>query len=84
MKYIVDSLKYSKFEVLGHELEFKSGKEYAPIQITLDSGKKVEITGKIDRIDIAKTNEGNYIRIVDYKSSVKDIISVFIVRFFLM
>lgn len=73
MKYIVESLKYSKFDVLGHELEFKQGKEYKPIEFVLDSGKKVEITGKIDRIDIAKTAEGNYIRIIDYKSSVKDI-----------
>lgn len=73
MKYIIESLKYSKFDVLGHELEFKQGKEYKPIEFVLDSGKKVEITGKIDRIDIAKTAEGNYIRIIDYKSSVKDI-----------
>lgn len=40
MKYIVDSLKYSKFEVLGHEMEFKQGKEYDPICISLDNGKK--------------------------------------------
>ena len=73
MKYIIDSLKYSDFEVMGHEMEFKNGKEYPAIQISLDNGKKVEVTGKIDRIDIAKTPEGNYIRIIDYKSSAKDI-----------
>ena len=73
MIYIVDSLKYSDFEVMGHELEFKNGKQYQAIQMELESGKKVEITGKIDRIDIAKTPEGNYIRIIDYKSSTKDI-----------
>lgn len=73
MKYIVDSLKYSEFEVLGHELEFKQGKEYPPIAFELKDGKKVEITGKIDRVDIAKTADGNYIRIIDYKSSAKNI-----------
>ena len=73
MKYIVNSLKYSEFEVLGHELEFKEGKEYSPITFTLSDGKKVEITGKIDRVDIAKTTDGKYIRIIDYKSSIKNI-----------
>ena len=73
MKYIVDSLKNSRFDVLGHELEFKQGKEYAPIEVKLENGKKIEITGKIDRIDIAKMSDGNYIRIIDYKSSIKDI-----------
>ena len=73
MKYILESLKYSDFEVLGNEVEFKEGKEYSPIIIDLGNGKKVEITGKIDRIDIAKTAEDKYIRIIDYKSSVKNI-----------
>ena len=73
MKYIIDGLKNSDFEVFANELEFKRGKEYSPISITLDDGKKIEITGKIDRIDLAKTEKGNYIRIIDYKSSVKNI-----------
>ena len=73
MQYIVNSLKYSEFEVFGHEMEFKQGKDYPPIILDLPDGKKVEITGKIDRVDIAKTLEGNYIRIIDYKSSIKNI-----------
>ena len=73
MKYIIESLKYSNFDVLGNEIEFKERKNYPPIIIPLDNGKKVEITGKIDRIDIAKLEGKNYIRIVDYKSSVKNI-----------
>lgn len=73
MKYIVDSLKYSEFEVLGHEVEFKQGGKYPPIIFELKDGKTVEITGKIDRVDIAKTSDGKYIRIIDYKSSIKNI-----------
>lgn len=73
IKYIIEGLKNSDFEVFQTELEFKRGKEYSPITISLEDGKKVEITGKIDRIDLAKTEKGNYIRIIDYKSSVKNI-----------
>lgn len=73
MKYILESLKDSDFEVFGNELEFKKGKSYEPIRLQLEDGKRVEITGKIDRIDLAKAVDGNYIRIIDYKSSVKNI-----------
>lgn len=54
-------------------LSLRSGAEYEPIQLNLKDGKKVEITGKIDRIDLGKTTEGKYIRIIDYKSSVKNL-----------
>ncbi len=73
MKYILESLKDSDFEVFGNELEFKKGKSYEPIRLQLEDGKRVEITGKIDRVDLAKAVDGNYIRIIDYKSSVKNI-----------
>ena len=72
MKYIIQTLTLSDFSVLGNEIEFKRGKEYPPIQIELENGKKVEITGKIDRVDIAKDEKGKYLRIIDYKSSVKN------------
>lgn len=71
--YIVQGLQATDFEVVGNEIEFKNGKEYKPIEITTEDGRKVEITGKIDRIDLAKDATGKYIRIIDYKSSAKDI-----------
>lgn len=73
MKYILQTLNESDFNVLGTELEFGEKGKYKPILLELDDGKKVEITGKIDRIDIAKGTDGNYLRIIDYKSSAKNI-----------
>lgn len=71
--YIVYGLQNSKFECLGHEIEFGEKGKYKSINIDLDNGKKLEITGKIDRIDIGKLDEKTYVRIIDYKSSVKNL-----------
>lgn len=57
MKYIILSITESDFEVLGHEVEFGENKKYPMIEINLEDGKKLQIVGKIDRIDIAKDEE---------------------------
>ncbi len=71
--YIIESLKNSKFELYGHEIEFNEKSEFKPMKIELENGNKVIVTGKIDRADIAKTADGTFIRIIDYKSSVRDL-----------
>ena len=73
LKYIIQTLIYSDFTIKGTEVEFDKKGEYKPILLELEDGKRIEITGKIDRIDIAKEEDGNYLRIIDYKSSSKNI-----------
>lgn len=73
VKYILKTIILSDFDVLGNEVEFKAGANYPPIEIALDNGQKMQIIGKIDRVDIAENEDGKYIRIIDYKSSVKNI-----------
>lgn len=70
--YIVYSLKYSDFSVLDHEIEFNNTGKYKTIKLEVDN-KNVEITGKIDRVDTAKLADKQYVRIIDYKSSTKDL-----------
>ncbi len=72
LNYIIQSIKNSSFDVLGTEISFGRGGN-PPMELVLDDGRKVLIEGKIDRVDIAKMPDGNYIRIIDYKSSTKDI-----------
>lgn len=58
----------------GTEVSFDEKKgNYKPIKINLKNGKTIEIIGKIDRIDLAQDGNNKYIRIIDYKSSVKDV-----------
>ncbi len=61
VKYIVYQIQNGDFEILGNELEFKK------------RIGNVEITGKIDRLDGMSDEKGKYIRIIDYKSSDKNI-----------
>lgn len=70
---IIQTITNSDFQILGNEVEFKKKATYPPIEICLEDGKKVEITGKIDRIDFAKNENQSYVRIIDYKSSIKNI-----------
>ena len=73
LKYIIGTIVQSRFEVLGTEVEFGDKGKYKPIRLTLEDGKRIEIIGKIDRIDTAKGEDGKYLRIIDYKSSAKNI-----------
>ena len=72
IKYIVYTLKHSDFSVFGHEVEFGNKGEFKPIEIKTEN-KNIVITGKIDRVDTAKLADKQYVRIVDYKSSIKDL-----------
>ena len=73
IKYIIETIRFSDFNIYGNEIEFGEGKHYSPIEFELDNNQKIQIIGKIDRVDIAENEDGKYIRIIDYKSSVKNI-----------
>ena len=70
---LVLQIKNSSFRPVGTEVEFGDNGDYHEIRLELDNGKVVSLRGKIDRIDMADTEEGRYVRIIDYKSSSKSI-----------
>lgn len=65
--------KESGYVSIGHELVFDEDSEYKPIEMNLSDGTVVRLRGKIDRADIKRTANGDFVSIVDYKSSAKDI-----------
>ncbi len=67
----VEQIKASNFK--PKEFEFSFNKKNC-IQIELENNKKMNIRGKIDRIDTLVSEDGTeYIKIIDYKSSEKSL-----------
>lgn len=61
------------FEPVGLELDFGPDKELPPLRITLPNGCVMEVVGRIDRVDMAHGENGILLRVIDYKSSQKDL-----------
>ncbi|AIQ70516.1 helicase-exonuclease AddAB subunit AddB [Paenibacillus graminis] len=61
------------FEPVGLELDFGPGKDLPPLRITLPNGCVMEVVGRIDRVDMAEGEQGILLRVIDYKSSHKDL-----------
>ena len=65
--------KVSGFSPVGLELGFGPKSELPPLSFQLRNGTKMELVGRIDRVDKAEDESGVYLRIVDYKSSAKEL-----------
>ena len=63
----------SEYVSLGYEISFADDGEFEPINITLSDGTEVKLRGKIDRADVMRTENGDFVSIVDYKSGAKEI-----------
>lgn len=64
-----EQARRSGFSPVGLEVDFGQKGELPPFTYTLSNGTKVELRGRIDRIDRGEVNGNTYIRIIDYKSS---------------
>ena len=69
---IAEHIRRSSFDPIDYEVGFGDREKYPPIIIELDSGKKIKLSGRIDRIDALETQGGTYLSIIDYKSGTKD------------
>ncbi|WP_306454076.1 helicase-exonuclease AddAB subunit AddB [Evansella halocellulosilytica] len=70
---LAEQSKSSGFSPIGLEVGFGPKEDLPPLSFTLDNGVKMELVGRIDRVDKSETDHGLMLRIIDYKSSQKDI-----------
>ncbi len=63
-----DHARRGAFEPVALELGFGPGEALRPITFTLDGGVRMELVGRIDRVDAAEYGDRELLRIIDYKS----------------
>jgi len=68
---MAEHINRGKFQPMGYEIKFSDNGKIKPVTIELPYGKKVKLTGIIDRMDALDTENGTYFRIIDYKTGNK-------------
>ena len=70
-----EQARHSGFAPYKLEMDFgfEGNESLPPLTFTLADGTKMELVGRIDRVDTANYNQQVYVRIIDYKSSTKDV-----------
>lgn len=71
-KMLVKQAERSDFEPDLFEISFGNAM-FPPLRFALPDGTEIEFTGRIDRVDQATIGDQLYVRIVDYKSSAKEL-----------
>ena len=57
----------SDFKPTYYEMEFGPNKRFPEYRIEFDEGGSIYLLGKVDRVDLLKSGDKEYIRIIDYK-----------------
>lgn len=72
-KILTDQARRSEFTPAGVEVGFGPGQKLPPMVLPLKDGYELVLRGRIDRVDRADVNDQLFLRIIDYKSSRKDL-----------
>lgn len=68
---LVNEFSVSDFEPVAFELKIDNDGEVPAYDIPLPDGGTLKIKGSVDRVDVWKAEDGDYVRVVDYKSGGK-------------
>ncbi len=69
---LIEEFKNCDFTPVSFELNINLDGDIPAYKLYLDGGREITVVGKVDRVDLWKNGENNYIRVIDYKTGGKD------------
>lgn len=69
--HLSQELSQSEFRPADFELEISEKGAVKPLAVPMPDGGRLFIEGKVDRVDILKKGKNTYLRVIDYKTGVK-------------
>jgi ATP-dependent helicase/nuclease subunit B len=70
--HLQEELRQSCFVPYQVELVIEPGKaDFPPLELFTNEGQRIQMCGKIDRVDLCRDGEKTWVRIIDYKSGEK-------------
>lgn len=74
VRLLTEHARRSRFRPVHVELTFGRGSDSVPpLAIGLSDGRRLYLSGQIDRIDVAEVAGDRWVRVIDYKSSRRDL-----------
>lgn len=68
---LIEEFSVSDFMPVGFEMKIGEDGEIKPYCLNTSDGSEIRITGSIDRVDLMQKDDKSFVRVVDYKSGVK-------------
>lgn len=71
VRHIARELAQSEFVPVDFELRLAENGDVPPLTMPLADGGRLVVEGKVDRVDMMQNGEKTYLRVIDYKTGVK-------------
>ena len=72
VRHLADEFSQSEFTAAATEVSVGEGGEVASPRLSAGDGTPISLRGSIDRVDLYHGPEGDYLRVIDYKSGTKE------------